>query len=31
MLYKEVVRSDEVSSVLKLYVRDSFVEELKEA
>ena len=31
MLYKEVVRSDVVSSVLKLYVRDSFVEELKEA
>ena len=31
MLYKEVVRSDVVSSVLKFYVRDSFVEELKEA
>ena len=31
MLYKEVVRSDVVSRVLKLYVRYSFVEELKEA
>ena len=31
MLYKEVVRSDVVSSVLKLSVRYSFVEELKEA
>ena len=31
MLYKEVVRSDVVSSVLKLSVRYSLVEELKEA